>query len=583
MGIGHARVHDFASGFPVGRNRVEQREQIRRADNIDGRAIQIGGKGDAGQGRVSAVGPAQNPDALRIGDAFVHQIFHAPGEIVLHLRAPLAIAGVEEFLPVARRAAKIRHEHGIAAIGEELRQRIVAPLVAHPRSAVRNKQRRQTLRRQPLRQGQISGDFQAVGRFVTHRLHGRERFARQFLADFVLEREGPTVAVEQIRLARLDIAVRADQPLPLIRGAGNDRNLTAWKLGLQPSIIRFKRLVAEIPALAIVGIKRRHQFIGVFGEPRRSKVNVPQRIGFHGFQLARRGIQKRERRKIQRALVGLNVNTLRVPVKLHRIASLKDIAGVDGRETAGIHAQNFLIARVLHPLSQAQIAFQIEDPGRNSVGVPANERALAGGDTQLVEIVPALVAIVEADIDHVRIALGRAEQHHPHPFQVGEIARWRSITVLGRSGAGINRVDVEVLVAGVVFHVDDVLAVPSPQESCNRPGSLGGHQTRGAEWIGGLLDPNIARFLPRFKKRDVFAVGRELAPDISGSPNKSSRSMIGGRVTGGRTGIPPPKLSDFVVSSQRHARFLYGRAHLGAGQSVQFPPATLLEARASRL
>src|ERR1700683_5437076 len=77
--------------------------------------------------------------------------------------------------------------------------------------------------------------------------------------------------------------------------------------------------------------------------------------------------------------------------------------------------------------------------------------------------------------------------------------------------------------------------------------------------------------------------GESWAPDISGSPNKSSRSMIGGRVTGGRTGIPPPKLSDFVVSSQRHARFLNGRAHLGAGQRVHFPPPALLEPRASRL
>src|ERR1700722_3396374 len=85
-----------------------------------------------------------------------------------------------------------------------------------------------------------------------------------------------------------------------------------------------------------------------------------------------------------------------------------------------------------------------------------------------------------------------------------------------------------------------------------------------------------------FTKARYLPSGESWAPDISGSPNKSSRSIMGGRAIGG-TGIRAPKLSDFVVSSQRHARFLNGRAHLGAGQRVQFPPAALLEPRASRL
>src|SRR5580692_2748984 len=83
-----------------------------------------------------------------------------------------------------------------------------------------------------------------------------------------------------------------------------------------------------------------------------------------------------------------------------------------------------------------------------------------------------------------------------------------------------------------------------------------------------------ARYLPS---------GESWAPDISGSPKSSSRSMIGGRATGGGPGICVPKLTDFRVSSQCYARFLDGRAHLGAGQRVQFPTAALLEPRTRRL
>ena len=56
--------------------------------------------------------------------------------------------------------------------------------------------------------------------------------------------------------------------------------------------------------------------------------------------------------------------------------------------------------------------------------------------------------------------------------------------------------------------------------------------------------------------------GESWAPEISGSPKSSSRSMIGGGVTGGELGICDPNLADFGVSSERHVRFFDGRAAL---------------------
>ena len=74
---------------------------------------------------------------LWIGDAFSDQILHAPGYIVLHLVAPLFVAGVDEFLAIAGRAAEVWLQHRIAAIGPELREGIVAPAVARPGSTMR--------------------------------------------------------------------------------------------------------------------------------------------------------------------------------------------------------------------------------------------------------------------------------------------------------------------------------------------------------------------------------------------------------------------------------------------------------------
>src|ERR1700691_4764499 len=79
------------------------------------------------------------------------------------------------------------------------------------------------------------------------------------------------------------------------------------------------------------------------------------------------------------------------------------------------------------------------------------------------------------------------------------------------------------------------------------------------------------------RKAMYLPSGESWAPDISGSPNSSSRSIIGGRWSGGRSGIRAPKLTDFPVASQLYARFLHGRTHLGAGQRVQFPAPALLE------
>ena len=54
----------------------------------------------------------------------------AGGEILLHHLSPLVVAGIEELLAVPGGASEVRLKDGVAAVGEELRDRIVAPGVA---------------------------------------------------------------------------------------------------------------------------------------------------------------------------------------------------------------------------------------------------------------------------------------------------------------------------------------------------------------------------------------------------------------------------------------------------------------------
>ena len=73
------------------------------------------------------------PMRLRVRDAFSHQILHAPSDVVLHLRAPLGVARVQEFFAEAGGAAKIRHENRIAAIGEKLGESRCSPTHRAPK------------------------------------------------------------------------------------------------------------------------------------------------------------------------------------------------------------------------------------------------------------------------------------------------------------------------------------------------------------------------------------------------------------------------------------------------------------------
>src|SRR5438270_5522416 len=115
------------SSLPIRRNRIEQRDEIRWPDDRNTCRVDVWRERQSGQRCIAAIAAAEDPDALWIGSALLDEVFHAPSEIVLHLLAPLQIAGIEKLLAIAGGGSEVRLQHGVAAVGQELCERAVAP------------------------------------------------------------------------------------------------------------------------------------------------------------------------------------------------------------------------------------------------------------------------------------------------------------------------------------------------------------------------------------------------------------------------------------------------------------------------
>ena len=142
-GIADAAGQILEECGPIGRYRRQQRLEVGRADDVDAAAEHLRCKGEPGQRGIAAVGAAHDGDAPAIGNSLLHRPLHGVDQVVMHLAAPLQVAGVEECLAEAGGAAEIHRQHGIAAIGQPLVVRVIAVLVSCPRPAVHQKHHRQ--------------------------------------------------------------------------------------------------------------------------------------------------------------------------------------------------------------------------------------------------------------------------------------------------------------------------------------------------------------------------------------------------------------------------------------------------------
>src|SRR5206468_10566362 len=92
----------------------------------------------------------------------------------------------------------------------------------------------------------------------------------------------------------------------------------------------------------------------------------------------------------------------------------------------------------------------------------------------------------------------------------GESARGRNVLDRGGRCGGIDCVDVEILVAALVLHIQDVLAVPTPEILRDRSLDVVGYELCGCVRIAEPLYPNVASVLVWLEEGDVASVGRDL-------------------------------------------------------------------------
>ena len=84
---------------------MDERLQVGGADDVDRTGEELGRERDAGKARVAAVGAAEDGNLLGVGIALRDGPVTGVDQVVVHGLAPLPVAGVEERLAVAGRAA----------------------------------------------------------------------------------------------------------------------------------------------------------------------------------------------------------------------------------------------------------------------------------------------------------------------------------------------------------------------------------------------------------------------------------------------------------------------------------------------
>ena len=116
--IANTAEHLLLKRFPVGRDRSEQRVEVRGSHNGDTAGEAIGRIGHTPERRVAAVGAAVDRDLVALRDAVADRPVDAVDQVVVHLAAPLLVGLVDEVLPETGGAAEVHLQRRVTPVGE---------------------------------------------------------------------------------------------------------------------------------------------------------------------------------------------------------------------------------------------------------------------------------------------------------------------------------------------------------------------------------------------------------------------------------------------------------------------------------
>ena len=170
---------------------------------------------------------------------------HVMSSCIFRPHSPLP--ALRNFLPYPGGAAEVRHQHRVPAIGEELRQRTVAPVIARPRTAVRNhQQRRSPWPATPFGSVRYAGiSSPSDDLYFTTCIDGQRDSRCNFSEPPVLQHQRLRLAVVEVRLRGLRVGTSAHHPDTFVAPYATRTRFPSRAICPEPLIIALQRLVMK--------------------------------------------------------------------------------------------------------------------------------------------------------------------------------------------------------------------------------------------------------------------------------------------------------------------------------------------------
>ena len=455
----------------------------------------------------------------------------------MHLAGPLAVAGVGEVLAEAGGAAEVDRQHRIAAIGQPLVVAAVAIGIARPWAAVDQQHQRHrriglpvVVRVGAARQGQVADQGLVVARSDFHRPLRDQRLAFQLgsRGKELGQRAGAAVVavVDQRRFGR---RVR-DDPGLVVQRARVDGNI-ARSDRLQLLQVGPDRGVDHLPLVAQV-IHRHGLHLARCRVGQRA-ADVGACVFQHQRARAAGHVDREQRCRVAAARIG----------EVQRLAVQRQATGTGGQHVlerdvvellprpvgaAPQHIGATVRARALRVLEGV---VGVGDVAGDLRVVLLQQRAVAAGQIDLVDVVPLRVAVVHADQD--RAGVFRADAG-----DLGGGLRERC-QVLRLTGLQVHGIQMEVLVAAAVAQVQQRVGLVGPEVAADAARLVLGDGP-GLRRVVGRGDPDVEHAIDGGDPAEVLAVGADLHVGAFGvAEQRVARDQFGtgDAVGGGRRGL----------------------------------------------
>ena len=400
--IADAAGKEVNLGLPVGGYGVHQGDEVGGADDVDATGEGFGGKGHSDEGGIAAIAAAEDGDALGGGNAAVDSPPDGVEEVIVHPAAPLEVGGVDEGFAKAGGAAEVDAEDGVAAVGQELKDGIIAPLVPGPRAAMNEESQRQGMGGQA---GIVRVGFPGEGVVANQVQAVACREGDRVIFDQGLAGEGVPVGKEELGLPRFaEVAVVTDgavieeigdNPAVISKGAVEDFQV-AGGYGGEKVEVGGNRVVQHLPFLAFIskgggldgffsGVSEGVADIGPGGGSQDGGNAGGQVEGFEGGGVAAAAVEEVE------GFAGT------VEADWGGGQAVIQANGKVGLPLAGgVFLQIFCAAVLGHPHGKAEVEVVIGDEAGKAV-IALNQGTLCGGQVNAVNIVKLGVAVVETD------------------------------------------------------------------------------------------------------------------------------------------------------------------------------------------